>query len=349
LDRTLQGEDRLLRWLRRRLARPLIGDDAALLPASGPFAVTVDSQISGVHFTPGLDAAVIARRLLAVNLSDLAAMGALPTFAFLALIAAPDFDHRRFFRALLAACARHRLRLAGGDLSRGPRCAGDGDDEMLVATLTLLGRKRRGARWLRRAGAAPGHQVWLGGTAGESAAGRLLIRAGARLSAGRVTLPAGWEDRERRPALAGVAAAARRAVRRHLDPAPQLELGQWLGRQTAGAAIDVSDGVARDLHRLCSESGVGARIAASQLPLAAEFLSLCEALGVDAEKLALAGGEDYVLLFTLPAGAAPPARLGCRRIGAITAGRQVLLDASGAVREMPAAGWDHLAGDPRYR
>jgi thiamine-monophosphate kinase len=346
LHSTLQGEDRLLRWLRRRLERPLIGDDAALLPASGPFAVTVDSQISGVHFAPGLDAAAIARRLLAVNLSDLAAMGALPTYAFLALAAPPDFDHRRFFRALLAACARHRLRLAGGDLSRGPQGAAAAG-AALVATLTLLGRKRRGARWLRRAAAAPGHRLWLGGTTGESAAGRLLIGAGARLSGGRVTLPPGWgagTGRRRRPGLDEVAAAARRAVRRHLEPSPQLDLGQWLGRQQAGAAIDVSDGVARDLHRLCRESRVGARIAASGLPLAPDFPSLCAALGVDAEELALAGGEDYVLLFTLPAGAAPPARFGCRPIGAITAGRRLLLEARGAVRALPAAGWDHLAG-----
>jgi thiamine-monophosphate kinase len=349
----LEGEDRLLGWLRRRLDRPLIGDDAALLPATGPFAVTIDSQVSGVHFAPGLDPAVIARRLLAVNLSDLAAMGALPTWAFLALAAPPAFDHRRFFRALLAACARHRLRLAGGDLSRAPGSASpagpagpaDPADNALVATLTLLGRKRRGARWLRRAGAAPGHQVWLGGTAGESAAGRLLIAAGARLGAGRVTLPPGWgAGRERRPALAGLAAAARRAVRRHLEPSPQLELGQWLGRQAAGAAIDVSDGVARDLHRLCRESGVGARIAASRLPLAPEFPSLCAALGVDAVELALTGGEDYVLLFTLPAAAAPPAGFDCRPIGTITAGHRLSIEARGAVRALPAAGWDHLIG-----
>jgi thiamine-monophosphate kinase len=332
VDRTSNGEDALLRWLRRRLDRPLIGDDAAVLPASGPFAVTVDSQISGVHFAPGIDAAVIARRLLAVNLSDLAAMGALPTFAFLALTAPPGFDHRRFFSALLAACARHRLRLAGGDLSRGR------GDDTFVATLTLLGRKRRGARWLRRAGAAPGHQVWLGGTAGESAAGRLLVARGARLGSGKVTLPDGWM--EHRQAIAG---AARRAVRRHLEPVPQLELGQWLSRQAAGAAIDVSDGVGRDLHRLCRASGVGARIAASRLPLAAEFPALCAALDADAERLALAGGEDYVLLFTLPAGVAPPAGLGCRRIGAITAGRRLLLDAGGAVRALSAGGWDHLS------
>jgi thiamine-monophosphate kinase len=329
----LPGEDRLLRWLRGRIDRPLIGDDAAVLPAAGPFAVTVDSQIAGVHFVPGLDPALVAERLLAVNLSDLAAMGALPAYAFLALTAG-DFDHKRFFRALLAACARHRVRLAGGDLAHGP-------GDTLIATLTLLGKKRGGARWLRRGGGAPGHQVWLGGTVGEAAAGRQLIGAGASLAAGRVTLPAGWTGQESSRRLA---AAARRAVRRHLLPQPQLALGQWLGRQAAGAAIDVSDGLARDLHRLCGASGAGARIEAGRLPFAAGFRQLCAALGADAQELALGGGEDYVLLFTLPAGVEPPARFGCSRIGTITSGRRMTIKSRGAARVLPPSGWDHLAG-----
>jgi len=327
-----------------------------VLPARGPVAVTVDSQIAGVHFVPGLDAAVIAERLLAVNLSDLAAMGAVPAYAFLALTATPDFDHRRFFRALLAACDRHRMRLAGGDLSR-PSSGARGVQDVaraggevgtadaggaLIATLTVLGGHRRGARWLRRAGAAPGQQLWLGGTIGESAAGQLLIAAGARFAAGRVVLPAGWASWETRRPLAG---AARRAVRRHLLPRPQLALGQWLARQTAGAAIDVSDGVARDLYRMCGESGVGARIEAAELPLAAGFRSLCAALAVEPVALALGGGEDYVLLFTLPAGVEPPARFGCRRIGAVTAGRRLSLIASGKASELAPAGWDHIEGN----
>lgn len=327
-----------------------------MLPARGPVAVTVDSQIAGVHFVPGLDAAVIAERLLAVNLSDLAAMGAVPAYAFLALTATPDFDHRRFFRALLAACDRHRMRLAGGDLSR-PSSGARGVQDVaraggevgtadaggaLIATLTVLGGHRRGARWLRRAGAAPGQQLWLGGTIGESAAGQLLIAAGARFAAGRVVLPAGWASWETRRPLAG---AARRAVRRHLLPRPQLALGQWLARQTAGAAIDVSDGVARDLYRMCGESGVGARIEAAELPLAAGFRSLCAALAVEPVALALGGGEDYVLLFTLPAGVEPPARFGCRRIGAVTAGRRLSLIASGKASELAPAGWDHIEGN----
>src|SRR5262245_7425297 len=105
----LTGEDRLLGWLRARLPGTLIGDDAALLPPLESCAVTVDSQIAGVHVPPDLDEATFARRLLSVNLSDLAAMGATPAWAFLALSAPPGFDHPRFFRALLAACRSHGL------------------------------------------------------------------------------------------------------------------------------------------------------------------------------------------------------------------------------------------------
>ncbi len=327
------GEDRLLRWLAGRMARPLIGDDAAVLPGGGGFAVTVDSQIAGVHFVADLNAGSIAERLLAVNVSDLAAMGASPAYAFLALTAPPDFAHRRFFRALLAACERYHVRLAGGDLSRGA------EPSALVATLTLLGRKPRGARWLRRSGARPGERLWLGGAVGQSAAGRLLVAAGARPRGSGVRLPPGWLEA---PGRRGLAAAARAAVTRHLQPQPQLALGRWLGAQQAGAAMDVSDGLALDLSRLCAASGVGARVESEQLPQAEGFVRLCDALGASAQDLALTGGEDYVLLFTLPAATRPPARFGCRCIGTIETRRRLLIATAGVTRELRPGGWDHL-------
>ena len=291
------SEDDLLRRLRSRLGpASLIGDDAAILSLPGEVAVTVDSQISGVHFVPGLDPAIVARRLLAVNLSDLAAMGAEPGHAFLALSAPPDFDHDRFFDSFTEACRYWNVTLAGGDLARCDR---------LVATLTLIGTK--GGRWLRRSDAKPGHDLWLGGTVGESAAGRLLIARGADANDSR--------------------------VRRHLMPVPQLELGRWLSQQSEGAAIDVSDGVAIDLHRLCRESRVGAVIDAESLPLPD-----CRDLAVDPFELALAGGEDYVLLFTLPPGAQPPEG---HRIGRITE-EKIEWIREGKRSDLPASGWDHL-------
>lgn len=325
----LTGEDRLIDWLRRRLDAPLIGDDAAVLPPGGPFAVTVDHQIEGVHFPSGLDPALLARRLLAVNLSDLAAMGASPAYAFLALAAPPGFDHKRFFKALLAACRRYQrygLQLAGGDLAKNPHG--------VTAALTLLGTKEQGARWLTRDGARPGHGLWLGGTAGESAAGRMLIERGARLNGRRVEPPPGFE---------AFSLEVGRAVRRHLQPSPQLDLGRWLGLQREGAAMDVSDGVARDLHRLCRASRIGAKIEAEALPLSDRFIPLCEAIGADPLALALGGGEDYVLLFTLPADLLPPGEFTCRRIGTITERPGVTLLQDGKRRKLPELGWDHLA------
>jgi thiamine-monophosphate kinase len=318
-----QDENRLIDWLRRRLEAEsggaLIGDDAAILPVepfADSFAITVDQQISGAHFPPGLDPAIVARRLLAVNLSDLAAMGASPAYAFLALAAPPGFDHRRFLTALLAACRRHGLTLAGGDLARNP---------VLTTSLTLLGTKAESARWLTRGGARPGHALWLGGTIGDSAAGRILIE-GAKLD----------------EASASLQRAMRRAIRRHLQPTPQLALGRWLGAQKEGAAMDVSDGLARDLHRLCRASGVGAEVDAAALPFSDRFTMLCRRIGADPLALALGGGEDYVLLFTLPEGTAPP-EPGTRRIGRITKGRRLALLREGARSDLPDAGWDHLA------
>ena len=332
------GEDSLLTWLRGRLAAPLIGDDAAILPALESSVVTVDSQVAGVHFPPDLAAADLARRLLAVNLSDLAAMGATPAYAFLALSAAPGFDHKAFFLSFLAACRQHGLTLAGGDLAQHPGGT--------IATLTLIGTKDAEARWLRRSSAEPGHTLWLGGTVGESAVGRILIERGARLAGRRVELPAFCKEFP-----SPLRAAAGRAVRRHLRPWPQLALGRWLGTQPFDiAAIDISDGVARDLHRLCRESRVGAEINVEELPFAARYTELCEALNVvDPLALALTGGEDYVLLFTLPPALEPPAGLGAKSIGTITAHSRksqpgIFIRQSGRRRKLSDAGWDHLSG-----
>ena len=311
------GENRLIDWLSRRTARQpggsRLGDDAAVLPP-GSFAVTVDHQIEGVHFPPGLDPAVVARRLLAVNLSDLAASGAVPRYAFLALAAPAGFDHRRFFTSLLASCRKFGVELAGGDLARNP--------ERLSASLTLMGTKA-GRRWIERGGARPGHALWLGGTIGESAAGRLLIERG------------GWKEGD----SSSLRVAARRAMRRHLEPEPQLALGRWLSDQRAGAGMDVSDGLARDLHRLCRASGVGAEVDAAELPFPARFPSLCEMIAADPQALALGGGEDYVLLFTLPEGIEPPEG---RRIGRITRKREVAMIREGKRSALPDVGWDHL-------
>ena len=337
------SEESLVAWLqtltgkaRRRAA--LIGDDAATLPDGA--VVTVDQQIAGVHFPADLAPAFIAQRLLRVNLSDLAASGARPRHAFLALAAPPGFDHRSFFRALVGACADYGVELAGGDLARAPH---------LHLSLTLIGDRRPADATLARDHARPGQRLWIGGTLGESALGCELLRQGARPRGAGVDLPAAFSVK------GGLRTAAVRAVRRHLLPTPQLELGRWLagrGRGAAIAAIDVSDGLAKDLHRLCAASGVGARLDGAALRATAPpyFAELAAALRLDADRPIDSGGEDYVLLFSLPKNTIPPRKFGALAIGSITRTGGVLVDDLAATpasrrRRLANAGWDHLV-DP---
>jgi thiamine-monophosphate kinase len=324
------GEDALVDWLRGKLGveGAVLGDDAALLdlPAGG-WAATVDSQIEGIHFPSGLPPERIGRRLLAVNLSDLAAVGAEPSFALLALAAPPDYPRRPLLAALAGALTAHRTRLVGGDLARSPR---------LVASLTLVGRLPSGGRWLRRGQARAGDRLWVGGTLGESAAGRQVLAAGARWPEGQeVGLPA-------QLAASSSADTARRAVIRHLAPEPQLALGRWLGTRDRAAAIDLSDGLARDLHRLVAASGVAAEVDAAALPTPLGLPVLAALLETDPHELVLAGGEDYVLLFTLPEAEVPPAEHGCVAIGRIAAGQGVTLVDGTHRRPLEPEGWDHL-------
>ena len=180
--------------------------------------------------------------------------------------------------------------------------------------------------------------MWLGGSVGESAAGCVLVRRGAVLAGRQVHLPKDFA------AKAATLAAARRAVKRHLEPQPQLALGNWLSASPKGAAIDCSDGLARDLHRLCRESRVGAVVDLAAVPLARGFRPLSERVGGDWRKLALGGGEDYVLLFSLPEDVKPPADLGCRCIGRIQRRCGIELVEGDEVSELPPLGWDHLRG-----
>ncbi len=277
-----------------------------------------------------------------MNLSDLAASGGIAApaagrpaaYALVALSAPEGFDHRSFFRGLLDECAATGVRLAGGDLARSAAT---------VATLTLVAPAGGGVRRLGRGDARPGDRLWVGGTLGESGAGRLVLGLGARLApgpasaaGGEVTLP----DSLDRPAALG--RAARRAVVRHLRPRAQLALGLRLAERARAAAMDLSDGLARDLPRLAAASGVGARVEAAALPRAEGFDALCTALGEDPADLALAGGEDYVLLFSLPAGESPPGGFGCTEIGSVTEGSELILVREGTPHPWPDTGWDHL-------
>ena len=336
------GEEAFVAWLRRLDPRSPIGDDCAALPAPARGArlvVTVDQQIEGTHFAPGIDLATLGRRLLRVNLSDLAASGATPRWAFLALGLPPEVDPKPIVRGVVGDAKRFGVVLAGGDVARS---------DVLSASLTLIGEKGRRDASLARDRAKPGHALWLGGTVGESALGCELLLRGQGTDE-----DFGLETKTRREARSfhrreRLQVAAARAIRRNLLPVPQLELGRWLASlgTRAGACIDVSDGLAKDLRRVCVASGVGAELDLRLVRRAtpAGFEALAEKLELDPIAVALAGGEDYVLLFTLPESISPPSRFRCVRVGRIVRGHKLsMIDAGGAAHALPNLGWDHLS------
>jgi thiamine-monophosphate kinase len=225
------------------------------------------------------------------------------------------------------ACARYGIELAGGDLAGNDRITG---------SLTLLGQRPAGGRWLERRHGRPGDNLWVTGDLGLSALGRQLIAAGARRQGNRVDLPPGLRLDRAESTL------ARRAVRRHLTPTPQLQTGLWLGRRRRAAAIDVSDGLAIDLHRLSRESGVRARLDARRLRVHRAFAGACAKLSVDPLAMVLGGGEDYALLFAISPRVQPPPALDCRRVGRLEVGSGVTLNQNGKSQSIPALGWDHF-------
>ena len=321
-------EDRLTGWLRRKVATrgvDLIGDDAAFVPTPGEqIAVTVDQQIAGVHFPEHLEPRTIGKRLVLVNLSDVAAIGGLPAFGFLALASPPSRPVREILRAAEETLAAHGAVLAGGDMASG---------KQLTMSLTLLARRRPRTRWVTRSAARPGDSLWIGDAVGLSALGQRLLATGSRFQGGRVLLE--LDERTSKETRR----CAQRAILHHVAPRPQLELGAWLSRRRRTAAIDVSDGLLLDLERLCRASGVGAVLEASQLPTAAGFADAARLVQANPDELALSGGEDYVLLFALPPTLQPPRELGAVRIGSIR--RRPGIDLRGAARPR-TGGWDHL-------
>lgn len=291
-----------------------IGDDAALIrpPAGQLLVVTSDTLNVGVHFPHDTKAADIGWKALAVNLSDLAAMGAEPAFCTLAL-SLPKADAAwldGFLDGFLALARAHGVALAGGDTTRGP----------LSINVTAHGWVPAGQA-LRRDAARVGDEVWVTGTLGDAAA------ALAQLEAGGVADP---------------------ALRQRLDrPVPRIEAGQAL-RGIARACIDVSDGLLQDLGHVCAASGVGAEIALDALPASTALLSRVNQPTRHGEQAC--GGDDYELCFTAaPAEDAAihalGERLGLRlsRIGSIVegAGVQALL-ADGRPWHPPRAGYAHF-------
>jgi thiamine-monophosphate kinase len=296
-----------------------VGDDGAVVmpPSSRELVMVTDSLVEGVHFPAGSAPASIGHRAFAVNLSDLAAMGAEPAWGLLALTM-PDSNEEwltQFSRAAGDLCRKHGVALVGGDTTRGP----------LSVTVTLIGIVPIGVA-LERKGAQVGDAIFVSGSPGDSAAGLALEQG--RL---HVTDPM----------------SAQILRDRFLFPTPRCDIGIAL-RSLASACIDVSDGLGGDLEKLCAASGCGAEVDAATLPVSEALIA---AVGRElAREYALTGGEDYELLFTVPL-----ARLGAMtnaialglgpvtRIGSLVAGGGVRVIVRGGVMQFSGAGFDHFA------
>lgn len=308
--------------------RPLAGegaldlaDDAAVLdiPAGRRLVIAADAMVEGVHYLPDDPPETIGRKLLRVNLSDLAAMGAAP-LGYLMTTALPrgvaDGWIAGFVRGLAEDQREFGLALLGGDTTAtpGPACL----------SLTILGTVAPGAV-LRRAGARPGDDVWVSGTIGDGALGLRVLRG---------DLPADAEGH---------------LARRYRLPQPRLALGQAIAG-VARAGMDVSDGLVQDLGHLCRAAGCGAELPAEAVPLSPAARALVAADPALLPAL-LTGGDDYELLFAAApeaAGAvqAAAARAGTpvARIGRMVAGPPavVVRDAAGAALDIARGGWSHF-------
>lgn len=297
-----------------------VGDDAAIVRARPGFelVITTDMLVAGRHFHQGADAERLGHKALAVNLSDIAAMGATPRWATLAL-ALPLADARwltAFSRGFMRLARRYGVDLVGGDTTRGP----------LNICVQVVGEVPRG-RALRRDGARVGDDVWVSDTLGDAA----LVLAAGQL---------------------GLASRDRRALRLKLDaPAPRIGLGIAL-RGIARSAIDVSDGLIADLGHICERSSVAAVVDFARIPASATLKRYLHRPA--AQRALLAGGDDYELIFTAgparrDAIARVSRRLGLRltRIGRMTrrgrgAPRVTVLDAAGRPMTVTRSGYEHF-------
>jgi len=282
------GEFGLIARVQRRLKGKTsvvvegIGDDCAVYRASpGRYQIiTTDALVENVHFTLSThDAETLGRKILAVNLSDLAAMGARPRVAVIVLglpATLPVSFLDRFYRGLDGLGRGYGVTLVGGDTVRSPKG--------LWVSLTLVGEVKRN-RFFTRAGARPGQMLLVSGTLGDSAMGLKLLSPGKKTKK--------WKARPREQDF---------LTRRHLDPTPRMELSQALAasRIRVGAMIDISDGLAQDLGHVCAASGVGAEVELERLPISQPVEKICFRNKLQTRDWALAGGEDFELLFTTP-------------------------------------------------
>jgi thiamine-monophosphate kinase len=303
----------------------LLDDAAVIQPLAGRDLVyTSDTIASGVHYLPDDPADDVARKLLRVNLSDLAAMGARPEGYLLNTAFRPDVREdwiEAFASGLAGDQDDYAVQLWGGDTTR--------TDGATVLSLTAVGSVPRG-RCLRRSGARAGDSIYVSGTIGDAAFG---LKAALGELAGRLDEP-----------------ARDQLIDRYRRPRPRVGLGQGLlARDLATAGLDVSDGLVADLAHLCAASELGAEVTAAAVPLSMAVQQLVEHDGT-ALSTALTGGDDYELVFAVPLerqdallDLAREIELPLTRIGQLVAGREVTVRSpDGGVVETGQAGWQHF-------
>ncbi len=320
------GERALIDRITRRLGMPSWvvvgpGDDAAVIePERGAYEVlTTDSQVEGVHFDRRyVPPEAIGHRALAVNLSDLAAMGSKPRAMLLSLALPDSLDVAfldRMMDGLLALASRHQVTVIGGNITRslGP----------LVVDVTATGTVRPRRR-LTRDGARPGDVVYVTGAIGNAAVGLGALQSGQR------SYPT--------------------SEQRFLEPEPRVRAGMMLGRnRAASACMDLSDGLADAIRQIADASHVGITLDADTLPIDDEVRRWHEALGRDPVEAALQGGEDYELMFTVRPSHHGRLRdvrkrigdLHVTRVGIVTRERRLAMKTRERVRDLPA-GFEHF-------
>jgi thiamine-monophosphate kinase len=267
-----------------------IGDDAAIIEQSGrgETVITTDLLVEEIDFRlETMPPRLLGHKSLAVSLSDIAAMGARPRWSLLSIGLPPEIWETPFvddfYEGFFSLAEHYHVSLVGGDVSRTP--------ERIIIDSILLGEAARG-RAVLRAGARPGDHIFVTGTLGGSAAGLRLLERGARLLR-RGARPA------QRVARSSEARAVQDLLLRHLRPQARVEWGELLGElRLATAMIDLSDGLSSDLSHLCRESRVGANIEASRVPVN-PLIGRLRDDEFDPLALALHGGEDFELLFTV--------------------------------------------------
>ena len=315
-----------------------IGDDCAVVaPSPGRhLIITTDTLVESIHFDLDyFDPWHLGRKTAAVNLSDAAAMGGNPRWALLNLAVRPglaDSFWSSFSEGLLSRLSEYGVRLIGGDTVGAPDC--------LLLGLTLIGEVAEG-KWLSRSSAQPEDLIYCSGNLGEAAAGLEWLKRHRkkRRSLGR------------QKGMHGISRAVlKRLLSRHLDPEPRVVLGQALAASgMVQTAIDISDGIATDLAHVCKNSGVGAEVWARKIPVSGALKRASRILGISPLNLAVTGGEDLELLWTVSKKNEPGVRkiaaevlgYGPFRIGKIVRNDGILLKTSQGVIDITYQGYEH--------